>query len=94
MFGALENSLYTITKENWGFPWHIIIAHFGFRFLCGYLPVNLAFGVVFLLGVFNELYQLWKAKKTGDKKKMQKQKRDSAQDMIANLAGLFTGFFW
>ena len=94
MFGPLETKMYLLTKDNWGFPWHILIAHYGFQILRGYLPVNWAFTIVFLLGLFNELYQLWKAKKTGDKKKMRRQKRDSWQDMIANFIGLFSGFFW
>lgn len=93
MLKALNSFFYTLTKENWGFPWHIIISNFGFKLLVLMIPAQWAFGIVFFAGVLYELWQLSKAKKAEGLWELKRQKRDSAQDMIANLIGLFTGVF-
>lgn len=93
MFKAIDNFFYRLTRDNWGFPWHIIISQNLLRILMIWIPLNLAFTAVFFIGIAYELYQLWKAKKTGDPFAMRKQKKDSGLDLAANLIGLFAGLF-
>lgn len=85
MFKFFNNLAYKITKENWGFPWHIILAVLAayivhkLLLLADYGFLGLQLAVVFLavniIGLINE--------------KIQKSKRrDFWQDMIGNNIGI------
>ena len=82
-----------LTFNNWGFPWHILICLLLLRLGVRFFPVQFVFTFVFLLGIANELVQLWRAKRTRNKDIIKKQKKDSLQDLIANLIGLILGLF-
>ncbi len=80
-----------LTFNNWGFPWHILICLVLLKLGVKLFPVQIVFVIVFVLGIANELIQLWRAKRTRNKDIIDKQKKDSFQDLIANLIGLILG---
>lgn len=82
---------FKLTFNNWGFPWHILICLILLKWGVKYFPAQIVFTFVFLLGIGNELVQLWKAKKTHNKEIIEKQKKDSIQDLLANFIGLILG---
>lgn len=94
MFDKINNWLFNLTKNNWGLPWHIILACFGsalgFRILDLFLSAQpflwkgiLIWIVVNVIGFGYEAYQ---------KKKKGPDKVDFFQDILANNIGIFLGW--
>jgi len=100
----INNWFYLVTRNNWGLPWHLIIAKIGFDLLELWLAVNLVFAICFLTGLLYELWQLRRAKLFGDRKpeddaerkfvskQIKVQKTDTWQDLIANFIGILLGW--
>ena len=83
----MTNFFYHLTKNNWGFPWHIILAWMGMIFGIGIIGYSLqgVIGismVIISIGILYEREQNFKA--------------DWWQDMIANIIGVVLGIvsFW
>lgn len=76
------------TINNWGMPWHLILSWLGMAILQKVLPVSWTVVIVFLSGLIYELKQL-----SGSVKyRRLKQRRDSFEDMIANMFGILFGY--
>lgn len=86
MFSFLNILAFKITRENWGFPWHIILANILTQIaLCVFmLKVDILHAIAFswvtvnAIGLLNEMYQ---------KLKRRNPKKDFWQDMFANNLG-------
>ena len=79
----LTNFFYTLTKDNWGWPYHLIISWFLVEFgFAVFGDIEKVVFVVFSIGVLYEAYQA--LKKENDWK-------DFWQDFIANILGISFG---
>jgi len=93
MFKFLDNLAFKITKENWGFPWHIIIAMvlaeclfkvYFRRFDNWHIPFAI-FIVWFVVNAIGLLYEMWQRYLYGNSR------TDFWQDMLANNIGFILG---
>lgn len=73
----VNDFFYNLTKNNWGFPWHIILAWLGTD-IAMYFDVHW-FICLFSINVIGFIYE-----------RIQNQK-DTAQDLIANNIGCILG---
>jgi hypothetical protein len=88
----MTHFFYYLTKNNWGFPWHIILADIGV--FIGLVIMNLlnpnffimnigiASGAVMVIGVIYEIMQVSKSPDVIN---------DSLQDVLADLIGVILG---
>lgn len=94
-YPLVNRKAYQITRDNWGFPWHFILANQGVKLLgalgMGLLhwPVHTAMGwaavAVIALGMGYEYYQ----KKTG-----LNTRKNFLQDVAANWVGVALALIW
>ena len=85
--------LQKITGENWGFPYHIILANFvttlGFallNILNAQISMGLKFVFIFIgINLVGIIYELWQ------KKQEQTDRTDMWQDILGNNIGILTG---
>ncbi len=90
MFNFFNILAFKITKENWGFPWHInlaliltqISAFILLKFVDFPHTVAFAWVIVNFIGLINEYFE---------KKKGNNPKKDFWQDMLANNIGWLLG---
>jgi hypothetical protein len=81
---------YELTKSNWGFPWHILLAFVGMNLFEKIFPVfelNVDDLWITMLGFFviNGIGYGYEA--------IQGSQKDTKQDLIANLSGSALGVF-
>lgn len=74
---------FKLTRRNWGVAWHYIIASLAVSILLMLgIPVQWVFPAVFITGLINEFYQL----------KQGEDIRAFAEDMVANILGILSGW--
>jgi hypothetical protein len=93
MFNKIDMFFQKLTLENWGFPWHIVIAFLLFILVAPvmgllvpdkYQAAGITWLIVNIVGYAYEVYQV----KTG---KMAGYCREFRQDMLANNIGSLSG---
>ena len=84
----LTNLFFTLTKDNWGLPYHYIIAHFTTEVpIRSGADATLTVLAVLTVGIIYEIYQWIKAAKHNKAKAT----KDMIQDLIANVVGVSVG---
>lgn len=92
MFKFLNNLAYRITKDNWGFPWHIILAIiltrltlFALFWLYPQAPPQIYGYAWIIVNVVGYSYEVYEKRKQGGSG------RDFWQDTLGNNIGFFLG---
>lgn len=80
----ITSFFHKLTVRNWGFPWHIILSWFGVNIFETFLHIRFAMAIVLVCAVGYELYQLRTAKRDI--------RKDSMEDMLANVTGILLGW--
>jgi len=93
MFKFLNNLAYKITRENWGFPWHILLALIltqgllkaGYKYAPYFDRLFLAALAWIFVNAIGLAYEAWQKYHYGNPR------RDFWQDMLANNLGFVVG---
>jgi hypothetical protein len=82
---GITEYFYKLTKENWGFPWHIILAFLGMRIGLRLIWFDMPYlwNCIFLWFLINAIGYVYEL--------IQGKQKDTRQDLIANNIGLFFG---
>jgi hypothetical protein len=88
MIKKIEWFFYILTMDNWGLPYHLFLSYLAVNIGEKFTHLQWVVPAVFAIGLFYEIYQMRKASK-----RKQEIKKDSMQDIVANLIGILLGIY-